>query len=86
MLQDSECSEICYVRIPSVSFADSIPTPFGPTGHFPLIGGIGPLSPRGAFGAYEFALGFCFSLLPAATPQALRASFPFMGALGCAKF
>ncbi len=26
----------------SVSFADSIPTPFVPSGHFPLIGGIGP--------------------------------------------
>ena len=42
MLQNSECSEICDVRIPSVSFADSVPTPFGPSGHFPLIGGIGP--------------------------------------------
>ena len=27
----------------------SIPTPIGPSGHFPLIGGIGPLCPRGAF-------------------------------------
>ena len=27
----------------------SIPTPFVPSGHFPLIGGIGPLCPRGAF-------------------------------------
>ena len=27
----------------------SITTPFGPSGHFPLIGGIGPLCPRGAF-------------------------------------
>ena len=26
----------------SVSCADSIPTPFVPSGHFPLIGGIGP--------------------------------------------
>ena len=26
----------------------SVPTPIGPSGHFPLIGGIGPLSPRGA--------------------------------------
>ena len=26
----------------SVSFADSIPTSFVPSGHFPLIGGIGP--------------------------------------------
>ena len=26
----------------SVSFADSIPTPFVPSEHFPLIGGIGP--------------------------------------------
>ena len=26
----------------SVCFADSIPTPFVPSGHFPLIGGIGP--------------------------------------------
>ena len=26
----------------SVSFADSIPTPFVPSGHFPLIGGISP--------------------------------------------
>ena len=26
----------------------SVPTPFGPTGHF-LTGGIGPLCPRGAF-------------------------------------
>ena len=41
-------SEICCVRIPSVSFADSIPTPIGPSGHFPLTGGIGPLCPRGA--------------------------------------
>ena len=49
MPQNSECSEICDVRIPSVSFADSVPTPFGPSGHFPLIGGIGPLCPRGAF-------------------------------------
>ena len=48
--QDSEWSEICNVRIPSVSFADSVPTPIGPSGHFPLIGGIGPLSPRGAMG------------------------------------
>ena len=48
MPQNSECSEICDVRIPSVSFADSVPTPFGPSGHFPLIGGIGPLCPRGA--------------------------------------
>ena len=34
----------------SVCSADSIPTPFVPSGHFPLIGGIGPwegsLSPR----------------------------------------
>ena len=44
-----EYSEICRVRIPSVSFADSVPTPFGPTGHFPLSGGIDPLCPRGAF-------------------------------------
>ena len=49
MLQISACSEICDVRIPSVSFADSIPTSIGPSGHFPLIGGIGPLCPRGAF-------------------------------------
>ena len=28
----------------------SVPTPFGPSGHFPLTGGIGPLRPRGAFG------------------------------------
>ena len=41
-------SEICCVRIPSVSFADSIPTPIGPSGHFPLTGGIGPLGTRGA--------------------------------------
>ena len=26
----------------SVTFGDSIPTPFVPLGHFPLIGGIGP--------------------------------------------
>ncbi len=26
----------------SVCFADSTPTPFVPSGHFPLIGGIGP--------------------------------------------
>ena len=34
----------------SVCFADSIPTPFVPSGHFPLIGGIGPWegSPWGA--------------------------------------
>ena len=36
----------------------SVPTPIGPSGHFPLIGGIGPLCPRGAFGAYEFAEDF----------------------------
>ena len=42
----------------SVSFADGVPTPIGPSGHFPLIGGIGPLSLRGAFGASEI-LG-CF--------------------------
>ena len=46
----SECFEICCVRIPSVSFADSVPTPFGPSGHFPLTGGISPLCPRGALG------------------------------------
>ena len=50
MLQDSECTEIWCVRIPSVSFAASVPTPIGPSGHFPLTGGIGPLCPRGAFG------------------------------------
>ena len=33
----------------SVSFADSIPTPFVPSGHFPLIGGIGPW--KGSLGA-----------------------------------
>ena len=27
---------------PSVTFGDSVPTPFVPSGHFPLIGGIGP--------------------------------------------
>ena len=53
MLQNSECSEISGVRIPTVSFADSVPTPFGPSGHFPLIGGIGPLCPRGALGDAE---------------------------------
>ena len=47
MPQNSECSEICDVRIPSVSFADSVPTPFGPSGHFPLIGGNRPLVPKG---------------------------------------
>ena len=26
----------------SVTFGDSIPPPFVPSGHFPLIGGIGP--------------------------------------------
>ena len=31
----------------------SVPTPIGPSGHFPLIGGIGPLCPRGAFVASE---------------------------------
>ena len=36
----------------------SVPTPIGPSGHFPLIGGIGSLCPRGAFGAYEFAADF----------------------------
>ena len=51
MLQVSEYTEICYIRIPSVSFADSVPTPIGPSGHFPLTGGIGPLCPRGALGA-----------------------------------
>ena len=34
----------------SVTFGDSVPTPFVPSGHFPLIGGIGPwegsLSPQ----------------------------------------
>ena len=34
----------------SVSFADSIPTPFVPSGHFPLIGGIGPW--KGSLGAF----------------------------------
>ena len=34
-------------------------------------------------GAYGFALGFRFSLLPAATSQALRASSPERGASGC---
>ena len=38
-LQISECPVICSARIPS-----------GPSGHFPLIGGISPLDPRGAFG------------------------------------
>ena len=33
----------CLLRNPSVSFADSIPTLFVPSGHFPLIGGIDPL-------------------------------------------
>ena len=42
---------------PSVSFADSIPTPFVPSGHFPLIGGIGPL--------HKGALGLILHLLPA---------------------
>ena len=50
-LQISECFGIFSVRIPSVSFADSVPNPFDPSGHFTLIGGIGPLSPRGAAGA-----------------------------------
>ena len=63
MPQNSECSEICDVRIPSVSFADSVPTPFGPSGHFPLIGGIGPLCPRGAF---------CSGEPPLAAPRAVR--------------
>ena len=53
MLQISECTEIWDVRIPSVSFAASVPTPFGPSGHFPLTGGIGPLSPRGALGCFH---------------------------------
>ena len=58
MLQDSERSEICDVRIPSVSCADSIPTPFGPTGHFPLTGGgIDPLCPRGAFVGADAYIG-----------------------------
>ena len=35
----------------------SVPTPFGPTGHFPLIGGIGPLSPRGAFVVADAHIG-----------------------------
>ncbi len=39
----------CLLRNPSVSFADSIPTLFVPSGHFPLIGGIDPLH-KGAFG------------------------------------
>ena len=51
-----EYSEICRVRIPSVSFADSVPTPFGPTGHFPLTGGIDPLCPRGALGTLHIGL------------------------------
>ena len=55
MLQNSECSEISGVRIPTVSFADSVPPPFGPSGQFPLIGGIGPLCPRGALGAAAFS-------------------------------
>ena len=41
----------------SVCFADSIPTPFVPSGHFPLIGGIGPWE-----GSLFLQL---FSLLPA---------------------
>ena len=57
MPQNSECSELCDVRIPSVSFADSVPTPFGPSGHFPLIGGIGPLCQMGSFFG-EPAVGF----------------------------
>ena len=36
----------------SVSCADSIPTPFVPSGHFPLIGGIGPW--KGSQGAASF--------------------------------
>ena len=42
--------------------ADSIPTPFVPSGHFPLIGGIGPLSPRGAFGQRKRASRLACSL------------------------
>ena len=34
---------MCLRHNPSVSFADSIPTLFVPSGHFPLIGGIDPL-------------------------------------------
>ena len=69
MLQISACSEICDVRIPSVSFADSIPTSIGPSGHFPLIGGIGHLCPRGAFdvqnlsGAVDFMAGACYDCI-----------------------
>ena len=37
-------------------------------------------------GAYGFALGFHFSRLPIATPQALCASSPERGALGAAGF
>ena len=33
----------------------SVPTPFGPTGHFPLIGGIDPLRPWGALVAAKTA-------------------------------
>ena len=50
----------------------SVPTLFGPSGHFPLIGGIGPLSPRGAFAGasqifnmrsliIEFLLELCYN-------------------------
>ena len=40
--------KMAFVRIPR-HFVALLPTPFVPAGHFPLIGGIGPLA-RGAFG------------------------------------
>ena len=44
--------DIYFVQLPTLTsqaLRASVPTPFGPSGHFPLIGGIGPLCPRGAF-------------------------------------
>ena len=46
----------------------SVPTLFGPSGHFPLIGGIGPLSPRGAFPAPEVRVGTDDSVRPQDAP------------------
>ena len=46
----------------SVTFGDSVPTPFVPSGHFPLIGGIGPL--RGEpLGAAEWAHNMLWGIL-----------------------
>ena len=85
LFQSSECSGICYVRIPSGPLGQR-PYPFWPYGPFPPDRGNRPLVPKGSLGVYGFALVFCFLQLPAATSQALRASSPGRGALGARLF